>query len=322
MKKYKAGIVGAAGYTGGELIRLLIHHPTVEIAFAHSKSNAGAKVFSVHYDLLGECDLYFTEKMQDDVDVIFLCMEHGESSKLILNIDPRIRVIDLSQDFRLESPVGREFIYGLTEYNLNKIAKSTSISNPGCFATAVQLALLPLAKQQLLFSDIIVHCTTGSTGAGQSLSRSSHFGYRQNNLSAYKSFTHQHQYEILKTIRELQPDFSHKINMFPQRGAFARGIFASITLVCELELDKLRQLFQEYYKDSNFVFISNDEVHLKQVINTNKCLIYLEKQDDQLMIISVIDNLLKGASGQAIQNMNVMLGLSQHEGLKLKAIAY
>ncbi len=322
MNKIKVGIVGAAGYTGGELIRILINHSHAEIKFVHSRSHANVRVWEVHHDLLGESDLYFTDQYSQECDVVFLCLGHGESAKIISDFHPSVKIIDLSQDFRVNTHTTRNFVYGLPELNRNNISTATNIANPGCFATAVQLALLPLAQKNLLKGDIQISATTGSTGAGQALSETSHFSYRQNNLSVYKAFTHQHLDEINQSLNQLQSGFEHKLTMVPMRGSFTRGILAAITLSTQESLASLKEIFNQYYASHPFVWISETNVDLKQVVNTNKCHLYLEKHDDQLMIISVIDNLLKGASGQALQNMNLMYGLEETSGLKLKASAF
>ncbi|MDQ3015726.1 MAG: N-acetyl-gamma-glutamyl-phosphate reductase [Bacteroidota bacterium] len=322
MNKIKVGIVGAAGYTGGELIRILINHPYAEISFVHSRSHANARVWEVHHDLLGDSDLIFTDQYTQECDVVFLCLGHGESEKIISDFHPSIKIIDLSQDFRIHRHTSRNFVYGLPELNRNKISTATNIANPGCFATAVQLALLPLAQENLLKGDIHISATTGSTGAGQALSETSHFSYRQNNLSVYKAFTHQHLDEINQSLNQLQNGFENKLIMVPMRGSFTRGILAAITLSTQGSLSILKEIFNKYYAFHPFVWISETNVDLKQVVNTNKCHLYLEKHNDQLMIISVIDNLLKGASGQAVQNMNLMYGLEETTGLKLKASAF
>lgn len=322
MPNIRTGIIGAAGYTGGELLRLLLNHPAVEIVFAHSRSHAGKAVSDIHTDLLGDTELKFTDLMQQDVDLIYLCLAHGESKKLVSQIDSRIKIIDLSNDFRLESDSQRPFVYGLPELNREHIKTAHNIANPGCFATAIQLALLPLAEKKLLRGDVHVSATTGSTGAGQSLSESSHFSWRQNNLSVYKAFTHQHLAEIGKSLTQLEPDFKNEIVMLPQRGAFTRGILACVTLSVEENEEQLINLFKDYYKEHAFVHVSTSNIDLKQVVNTNKCLLYLEKHNNRLMILSIIDNLLKGASGQAVQNMNLMFGFDETTGLKLKASAF
>lgn len=322
MKQYKIGIVGAAGYVGGELLRLLVNHPEAEIAFAQSESNSGKPITSVHKDLLGETTLVFSNGISTNVDLIFLCMGHGKSSKIINDIPNTIKIIDLSEDFRIHSAPNKEFVYGLSEYNKEKIKNAQNIANPGCFATAIQLALLPIVQHNLVKSDININCTTGSTGAGQSLNTTSHFSFRQNNLAVYKPFTHQHLTEIEKTLKEIQPEFSSNLFMIPQRGAFARGIFCCINFLTTSSLQEVISMYKTYYQSSEFVFVSDDPIDLKQVVNTNKCLIYLEVHKGQLMVISIIDNLLKGAAGQAVQNMNLMLGIKETTGLKLKAMAY
>jgi len=322
--KIRAGILGGAGYTGGELLRLLVNHPSVLIEFVHSRSNAGLLVSDVHADLIGDTSLCFTDTIQANIDVLFLCLGHGESIKVVneLNIDKSIRIIDLSQDFRLYSATSSTFVYGLPELNREAIKEARNIANPGCFATAIQLALLPLAAHQLIQSDVHISCTTGSTGAGQSLSASTHFTWRQNNLSVYKAFTHQHLDEINQGLQQLQQSMEAKIIMIPQRGAFTRGILASSVLKSDKSIEVLRELFADYYKEHPFVHLSTKSIDLKQVVNTNKCLLYLEKHGDELLIVSIIDNLLKGASGQAVQNMNILFGLAETEGLQLKASAF
>lgn len=321
MNKIKIGIIGGAGYTAGELLRILIHHPMVEIVFVHSKSNSGKKIYDVHDDLFGDTDLMFSNHFNIQVDVVFLCMAHGESKEIVKQFDKSIKIIDLSQDFRLISD-GNSFVYGLPELNREAIKIAQYVANPGCFATAIQLALLPLAEKNLLQSDVHITCTTGSTGAGQSLNETSHFSWRQNNLSVYKAFTHQHLAEIGQSMVYAQPDFQQSINMIPQRGAFTRGIMASMYLTCENTLDEIVNIFETKYENHPFVFVSKKNIHLKQVVNTNKCLLYLEKQDDKLLIVSIIDNLLKGASGQAVQNMNLLFGFDETMGLKLKPSAF
>lgn len=322
--KISVGILGGAGYTGGELLRLLLLHPSVAIQFVHSRSNAGLLLSEVHTDLIGDTDIRFTTTIQTTVDVLFLCLGHGESIKVIneLKIDKSIKIIDLSQDFRLNSNANSTFVYGLPELNREAIKTAQNIANPGCFATAIQLALLPLAAHQMIQSDVHVSCTTGSTGAGQSLSASSHFTWRQNNLSVYKAFTHQHLGEINQSLKQLQPMMNATIVMIPQRGAFTRGILASLVVKSDKCLEALQEVFSNYYKEHPFVHLSSKNIDLKQVVNTNKCLLYLEKHDDELLIVSIIDNLLKGASGQAVQNMNLLFGLPETEGLQLKASAF
>ena len=325
MEKIKAGIVGGAGYTGGELIRLLIHHPYVAVSFIHSRSNAGNLVASVHQDLIGDTDLTFTSELSDNVDVLFLCVGHGEGKKFLEenNVAGKIKVIDLSQDFRIDkhsSIADRKFIYGLPEVNKEKIRAASNIANPGCFATAIQLGLLPLAKEGLLKE---VHTTgiTGSTGAGQSLTSTSHFSWRANNIQAYKTLTHQHLNEINQSLSVLGSQ-SHEIHFVPWRGDFTRGIFISSVLSCEWSLDKLIDLYNGFYAKHPFTIVSEQAISLKQVVNTNKCVIQLEKAGSKLVVHSAIDNLLKGASGQAVQNMNLMFAIDECAGLNLKSTAF
>jgi len=323
-KKIKAGIIGGAGYTGGEMIRLLLNHPDVIISFVHSRSNAGNPLYAVHADLLGETTLTFTGELSNEIDVLFLCLGHGEAKKFLEanEIAPSVKVIDLSQDFRLgENVKGREFVYGLPEMQREKIATAKNIANPGCFATAIQLGLLPLAKAGLLKE---VHTTgiTGSTGAGQSLQATSHFTWRANNVSTYKVLTHQHLKEIRRSLQLLQPSFAADINFVPVRGDFARGIWVTSYLESDLSLEEAQQLYKAYYAGHPFTHVSDRQIDLKQVVNTNKCLIQLEKTGNKLVIHSIEDNLLKGASGQAVQNMNIMCGLEETAGLKLKSIVF
>lgn len=329
MAKLRVGIAGGAGYTGGELIRLLINHPEADIAFIHSKSNAGNKVAQVHADLLGDTDLKFTGELNDDIDVLFLCVGHGEAKKFLEenSIADRIRVIDLSQDFRLNKNAtfgNRKFVYGLPELNRNEIAGAKNIANPGCFATSIQLGLLPLAKAGLL-NDIYTTGITGSTGAGQGLSASSHFSWRANNIQAYKTLNHQHVKEIMQSLGQLQPsmnDKSEKLNFVPWRGDFTRGIFISSQLDCDLGHDELASMYESFYEGHPFVHVSSEPIYLKQVVNNNKCIIQLEKVGSKLVVHSILDNLLKGASGQAVQNMNIMFGLDERSGLRLKSNAF
>ena len=330
MQKIKAGIIGGAGYTGGELIRLLINHPNATLTYVHSKSNAGKPIYSVHSDLIGELDLNFSAEFNDPVDVVFLCLGHGDAIKFLeKNIASfgSAKIIDLSNDFRLlkdsenailNSGINKTFIYGLPELNRDKIKTATAIANPGCFATAIQLGLLPLAKAGLL-KDIFTTGITGSTGAGQGLSTTSHFSWRANNIQAYKSLSHQHLGEISQSLNQLQVKKNVEVSFVPWRGDFTRGIFISSQLNFDLSFQEAFQLFKDYYKDHPFIFISKESIFLKQVVNTNKCLIQLEKVGARLVVHSAIDNLLKGASGQAIQNMNLMFGLNEEAGLKLKA---
>ncbi len=322
MTRKKIGIIGGAGYTGGELIRLLVNHPLVEIAFIQSESQAGKNVVEIHADLLGELDLKFVKSYDKQVDLIFLCVAHGAAKEIVAQLPETVKIIDLSADFRLSSDANRPFVYGLPELNKSAIATAQNIANPGCFATSIQLALLPLAAQQRLTSPIHINSTTGSTGAGKSLSSSSHFSWRQNNLSVYKAYTHQHLSEISKSLQSLQANFVEPIHMIPQRGSFTRGILSAICLETDLEIAELSHLFASYYENAPFVHLSPINIDLKQVINTNKCLLYLEKHENQLLIVSIIDNLLKGASGQAVQNMNLLFGFEETIGLKLKPSAF
>lgn len=320
-----AGIIGGAGYTGGELIRLLIHHPEVRVAFVHSRSNAGKSVSSVHQDLIGDTDLTFSGELQD-ADVLFLCLGHGESKKFLAEntIASSTRIIDLANDFRLAatSSIGdRQFVYGLPELNREAIRVAQNIANPGCFATAIQVGLLPLAKAGLL-TDIYTTGITGSTGAGQSLSATSHFSWRANNIQAYKTLSHQHLGEIGESLLQLQPANNIDLSFVPWRGDFTRGIFISSTLHCDLSIQELIVLYKEFYKDHPFTHVSTDPVFLKQVVNTNKAVVGLEKAGSKLVVHSAIDNLLKGASGQAVQNMNLVFGFEEQSGLGLKAAAF
>jgi N-acetyl-gamma-glutamyl-phosphate reductase len=326
--KIKVGIAGSAGYTGGELIRLLLHHPKAEIVFAHSNSQAGKAIYKVHTDLFAETDLVFTNKMSQAIDVLFLCLGHGEAKKFLKTNPPKekIKIIDLSQDHRISNPnsliLNPSWVYGLPELNREKIRKANHVANPGCFATCIQLGLLPLAAKGMLNKEIHVSATTGSTGAGQSLSDTSNFSWRQNNLGAYKAFGHQHLEEMRQSLVQLQKNFKSEISLVPHRGSFTRGIFASIYTDCDVTLEKAKKIFTDFYSSHPFVHVSDDNIDLKQVVNTNKCLLHLEKHGNKLMIISVIDNLLKGASGQALQNMNLMFGMEETTGLKLKALAF
>jgi N-acetyl-gamma-glutamyl-phosphate reductase len=322
-KSIKIGIVGGAGYTGGELIRLLIHHPQAEIIFIHSKSNAGNPVSKVHADLLGDTDLKFTSELDENIDVLFLCVGHGHAKKFLEEhkIADSIKIIDLSNDFRLtnnQKQGTRNFIYGLPELNKEKIKSAENIANPGCFATCIQLGLLPLAKAGLL-NEVYTTGVTGSTGAGQGLSETSHFSWRANNIQAYKTLTHQHLGEIGETLKQLQPQGDISVNFVPWRGDFTRGIFVSSQLNCDWSIEEVNSLYKEFYKDHPFTHLSQEMIFLKQVVNTNKCIIQLEKVGSKLVVHSITDNLLKGASGQAVQNMNLMFGLNETAGLELKA---
>lgn len=322
-KQVKAGIIGGAGYTGGELIRLLIHHPAVSLSFIHSRSQAGQSVHTVHHDLLGETDLQFSGETNDDIDVLFLCLGHGESKKFLAEntIAETIKIIDLANDFRLTQHAqtgNRRFVYGLPELNREAIQSAQHIANPGCFATSIQLGLLPLAKAGLL-EDVYTTGITGSTGAGQSLAQTSHFSWRSNNIQAYKTLTHQHLAEIGQSLQQLQPAGEVDLSFVPWRGDFARGIFISSTLRCDLSLEELQVLYSDFYTDHPFTHVSKDAIFLKQVVNTNKAVVQLEKAGSKLVVHSAIDNLLKGASGQAVQNMNLLFGLPETTGLQLKA---
>lgn len=322
----KAGIIGGAGYTGGELIRILLNHPAAEISFVHSRSNAGKPLYTTHQDLLGQTALNFTGELQDDIDVLFLCLGHGESEKFLTQhqINGKTRIIDLANDFRLaaHSLIGnRQFIYGLPELNREAIKSAHNIANPGCFATAIQLGLLPLAKNGLL-KDIYTTGITGSTGAGQSLSPTSHFSWRANNIQAYKTLTHQHLAEIGQSLLQLQPSNEIELGFVPWRGDFTRGIFISSQLNCDLSLTELNKLYKDFYAGHPFTHVSTDPIFLKQVVNTNNGVIQLEKAGSKLVVHSAIDNLLKGASGQAVQNMNLLFGLDETAGLKLKATGF
>lgn len=318
----KVGIIGGAGYTAGELLRLLINHPQAEIVFVHSSSNSGNPVTDVHQGLIGETDLKFSDTYDlNVVDVLFICSGHGFSRKFWEENErtPHLKVVDLAQDFRDESD---GYVYGLPECNIDKIAKSDLIANPGCFATAIQLALLPLAASGNLNSDIHITAVTGSTGAGVKPGATTHFSWRTDNMSVYKAFGHQHLAEIRRTLTQLQPGFDKELNFVPVRGDFARGIFAMVYLRSELGIEEVTAIYKDYYKDAAFTHVSDRPVDLKQAVNTNKAIISLEKHGDKLLIISAIDNLLKGASGQAVQNMNIIFGLDQSCGLRLKPSAF
>ncbi len=324
MKKIRVGIIGGAGYTGGETIRLLLNHPQAELVFVHSRSNAGNPLHTSHPDLIGDTTLTFTDTIEQTVDVIFLCLGHGESKKLLTenSIKTSVKIIDLSQDFRLGEQVeGREFVYGLPEVNREAIKKASNIANPGCFATAIQLGLAPLAKVGWL-GDVYTTGITGSTGAGQKLQDTTHFTWRANNISAYKTLTHQHIKEITRTIEQLQTGYAKSINFIPWRGDFTRGIYVSSCMTVKPSLEEIKELYSNFYSTHPFTIVSDEMVDLKQVVNTNKALIAIEKEGDKLVVHSAIDNLLKGASGQAVQNMNLMFGLEETLGLKLKSIVF
>ena len=319
-----AGIIGGAGYTAGELIRLLLNHKQTTIDFIYSTSHAGHKVYKVHQDLIGTTEIEFTNSINPNVDVLFLCLGHGNSKAFLEQntCSKDTTIIDLSNDFRLKTDQlfnGNNFVYGLPEYNKEAIKKAKHIANPGCFATAIQLAILPLADANLIKEDLHVNAVTGATGAGTSLSKTTHYTWRDNNFSHYKAFTHQHLAEINQSITQLQSDFNSDINFMPNRGNFSRGIFATAYTAYDGTLEDARLLYKSYYKNAPFTFISDEEIHLKQVVNTNKCIIHLHKHKTKLLVTSIIDNLLKGASGQAVQNMNLMFGFAETEGLQLKA---
>ena len=318
------GIIGGAGYTAGELIRLLLNHPKANINFVYSTSNAGNKLHKVHKDLIGSTEISFTSQINTKVDTLFLCLGHGNSTIFLENnnFSKNTKIIDLSNDFRLladKNLGGKDFVYGLPELDKTVIKTAKYIANPGCFATALQLAILPLAAKGLLNNDIHINAVTGATGAGTSLSATTHFTYRDNNFSHYKAFNHQHLGEINETVNQLQANFNAEINFVPNRGNFSRGIFATTYTKYDGSLDDAVKIYKEYYKDAAFTFVSDEEIHLKQVINTNKCLIHLAKHGTKLLITSTIDNLLKGASGQAVQNLNLMYDFEETLGLNLKA---
>lgn len=320
----KVGIIGGAGYTAGELLRLLINHPEVSISFVHSESNAGRPVSSVHIGLLGETDLVFSDNHPlEDIDILFLCSAHGHSRKFWEdNVRPGgLKVVDLAQDYRDESD---GYVYGLPEKNFDKIAASDSVANPGCFATAIQLSLLPLAEAGLLPKDGEINITalTGSTGAGVKPGATTHFSWRNDNISVYKAFTHQHLKEIGMTLEQLQPGNNCRLTFIPMRGDFARGIFAAVTLDTTLSQEEAEKLYKDYYANAPFAVVSDEPIHLKQAVNTNKAVIHVDVHEGKLLVTCAEDNLLKGASGQAVQNMNIMLGIDQRTGLRLKPSAF
>lgn len=308
----KAGIIGGAGYAGGETIRLLLNHPSVKLTFVQSRSQAGKFLYETHTDLVGETELKFSAEIDESVDVIFLCLGHGESRKLLSEKPINTKLIDLGNDFRLSDAEG--FVYGLPEFQREKIKKASKVANPGCFATTIQLGLLPLAGK---FKEVYATGITGSTGAGQKLQDTTHFTWRANNISAYKTLTHQHMGEINRTLGT-----SNSIHFVPWRGDFTRGIFVSSVMTNNDSLDNLNKLYKDYYKGHPFTHVADSMIDLKQVVNTNKCLVFLEKEGDKLVVHSALDNLLKGASGQAVQNMNLMFGLKEDEGLRLKSIVF
>ena len=325
-KTFYAGIVGGAGYTGGELIRLLLNHPAVSLRFAHSNSQANKPLSSVHSDLAGETEMLFTRDLSSDIDILFLCLSHGEAREFLAThaIPENIAIIDLSQDFRWQATnqyETRNFVYGLPELNRETIRSARNIANPGCFATAIQLGLLPLAKAGIL-SDVYTTGITGSTGAGQSLSNTGHFSWRANNIQAYKTLQHQHLQEIQESLQQLQGNDGMFVHFVPWRGDFTRGIYCTSVLDMGLPLEEVKQIYREFYEAHPFTHFSEQPIHLKQVVNTNKCLVQIEKQGNKMAVHTAIDNLLKGASGQALQNMNLLLGLEETMGLHLKATAF
>lgn len=318
------GVLGAAGYTGGELIRLLINHPEAEIVFANSESNAGNKVYEVHEGLVGDTELAFTSEMPfDKVDVVFFCFGHGKSEQFLKEhtIPANVKIIDMAQDFRIASD-DHDFVYGLPETHRSVIAGCQHLANPGCFATCIQLAMLPALKAGIISGDIHVNGITGSTGAGQKPGATTHFSWRNDNCSVYKTFTHQHLLEINQTVQELSPGYDGRVLFIPQRGCFSRGIFVTAYAKCDKSIEEVRQIYADYYKDAAFTHFVMKSPDLKQVVNTNKAVVYVEKYEDQLLMISCIDNLLKGAVGQAVQNMNIMFSLDETAGLRLKSSAF
>ncbi len=319
----KVGILGAAGYTGGELIRLLLNHPKAEIVFANSESNAGNLVSDVHEGLVGETDLRFTAEMPfEEVDVVFFCFGHGKSEQFLKEhtIPANVKIIDLAQDFRIKG--SHDYVYGLPETHRDQIRKAQHLANPGCFATCIQLALLPALSAGIISGDIHVNGITGSTGAGQKPGATTHFSWRNDNCSVYKTFTHQHLLEINQTVQELSPGYDGRVLFIPQRGCFARGIFVTAYAQCDKSLEEVQRIYADYYRDATFTHVVTKSPDMKQVVNTNKAVVYVEKYEDQLLMISCIDNLLKGAVGQAVQNMNLMFGNEETDGLHLKASAF
>lgn len=323
MQKVNIGIIGGAGYTGGELLRVLLRHPNAHISFVHSTSSAGELVSKVHADLVGDTDLKFAATIDQNIDVLFLCVGHGDAKKFLAanEIKAGIKIIDLSQDFRLAATANmgdKQFVYGLPELQKAKIQTANYIANPGCFATAIQLGLLPLASKGLL-KEVYTTGITGSTGAGQGLLSTSHFSWRANNIQAYKTLQHQHLHEIGESLASLQGNQNAEVNFVPWRGDFTRGIFVTSVVASELSVEEVYALYDAYYEAHPFTHVSKNNIDLKQVVNTNKCLIHIEKQGYKIAIHSAIDNLLKGAVGQAVQNMNLIFGLEEGTGLQLKA---
>lgn len=320
----KVGIIGGAGYTAGELIRILINHPKAELIFVNSTSNAGNYLYEVHEGLIGETEMKFTDTLPyESIDVLFFCTAHGDTAKFLEanKIPDHLKIIDLSTDYRHKRE-GNDFVYGLPELNREKIKQSNKVANPGCFATAIQLALLPLANAQFLNSEVHINAITGSTGAGVKPSATSHFSWRENNISIYNPFTHRHLKEIKESLKQLQKNCTDELNFIPVRGNFTRGIFVSLYLNSNQSLDELKNIYTEYYKNHPYTHFAPSNIDLKQVVNTNKCLVYLEKFENKILLTSCIDNLLKGASGQAVQNMNLMFGLEETTGLNLKASGF
>jgi N-acetyl-gamma-glutamyl-phosphate reductase len=330
MQYIKVGIVGGAGYTAGELLRILVNHPSAQVAWVHSKSNAGNFLHALHTDLIGETQLKFTDTFNfENVDLVFLCLGHGDTQSFITeqaaSFPKHLKIIDLSQDFRWGAnteATAQGWVYGLTELQETAIRSATRVANPGCFATAIQLALLPLAASGNLSGDVHIHATTGSTGAGQRPTDSTHFSWRNNNVSVYEVFKHRHLKEISASLAALQPEFSGELNFIPARGNFTRGIFATVYTYSELSETALQTLYADFYQNAIFTHVTTENPHLKQVVNSNKALVHVQKHKNKVLIISMIDNLLKGASGQAVENMNLMFGLPQDTGLRLKASAF
>lgn len=320
----RIGIIGGAGYTAGELCRLLLNHPEAEIIFINSESNAGNLITDVHEGLYGETDMRFTDELPfEDVDVVYFCFGHGKSTQFLTDhyIPADVRIIDLAQDFRLAAE-GNDYVYGLPELNRTAILGAQHVANPGCFATCIQLGLLPLADAGLLQGDVSVNAITGSTGAGVKPSSTTHFSWRSGNMSIYKAFQHQHVPEIVQSLQQLQPSFEGAIDFIPYRGDFPRGIFATEVITCDVPEEEIADLYRDFYSDAPFTHYVDRAVDLKQVVNTNKCLIHAERHGNKLLVTSVIDNLLKGASGQAVQNMNLMFELEEDAGLRLKPLAF
>ncbi|MCI7398993.1 MAG: N-acetyl-gamma-glutamyl-phosphate reductase [Prevotella sp.] len=320
----RVGILGAAGYTGGELIRLLLNHPEAEIVFANSESNAGNPVADVHEGLYGDTELCFTSEMPfDSVDVVFFCFGHGKSEAFLKehSIPENVKIVDLAQDFRLEAP-DHDYVYGLPEINKERIAKAQHVANPGCFATCIQLGLLPAASMGLIKGSVAVNAITGSTGAGQKATATTHFSWRNNNMSIYKAFTHQHVPEIRQSLRQVQGHLDADIDFIPYRGDFSRGIFATEVIKTDRPLEEIVEAYKAFYRDARFTHYVDKAIDMKQVVNTNKALVHCDKYGDKLLVTSTIDNLLKGAVGQAVQNMNIMFGLDEATGLNLKSSAF